>query len=334
MYRPFLHIFFTLLFSLPLGEGRGGAFAQQNLVPNPSFEDFTQCPCVDGQVDFAEPWHSSSGEADFFHTCSNAFLCAVGVPRNWQGYQFARTGEGYAGFTCYTDYAANNYEYLSVPLLEPLEAQSNYLLTFYLNQSNYSTFATLPVGAAFTQDETIYPSMGLEDLLVLEPQVQSSVFVTDTLNWTKVEGCFQAKGGEIYLTFGTFVWESELSFERILPDFGLQEHTYHFLDDVALIKIDSCLPEPLELKIPNVFTPNGDGINDYFQIEASDSLYGQLLVFNRWGKKVHSVSGEILSWNGIENGRRLPDGIYYYVITVIGKDRKTIVKKGFVHLLR
>jgi len=71
------------------------------------------------------------------------------------------------------------------------------------------------------------------------------------------------------------------------------------------------------VKVPNVFTPNGDGINDTWNIKnLADYVDCQVNVFNRYGQKVYSSHGYTVPWDGRMNGSPLPVGVYYYVINV------------------
>jgi len=119
--------------------------------------------------------------------------------------------------------------------------------------------------------------------------------------------------------------------------------TYRF-DSEEFVKVDSSL-----LEIPNVFTPNEDGANDYFQVKSISlkSFYGK--VFNRWGKLVFEWDDwktPEAGWNGknLGTGAELPSGTYYYVIEARGWDwdneaddfklYKDKIYTGFVTLLR
>jgi gliding motility-associated-like protein len=91
---------------------------------------------------------------------------------------------------------------------------------------------------------------------------------------------------------------------------------------------------PVDLFIPNVITPNGDGINDYFVISAKgsnkpvNSFYesSDLIIFNRWGRKVYQSTNYQNNWNG----GNLPDGTYFYVLKCKGYKDKSVVYKGSV----
>ncbi len=86
-----------------------------------------------------------------------------------------------------------------------------------------------------------------------------------------------------------------------------------------------------DLNIPNVFTPNADGINDYFEIENLEHYpQAQIQIFNRWGKKVFEHSDYYGNW---WDGRDQPDGVYYYVLIYSrGGERK--YAEGVVHIIR
>ncbi len=70
------------------------------------------------------------------------------------------------------------------------------------------------------------------------------------------------------------------------------------------------------LAIPNGFTPNGDGMNDLWEIEGLDRFPNVVVeVFNRWGAPVFSSRGYASPWDGRFQGAPLPAGTYYYTIS-------------------
>lgn len=67
--------------------------------------------------------------------------------------------------------------------------------------------------------------------------------------------------------------------------------------------------------IPNVFSPNGDGKNDTWNIKYLETFTaGNITIFNRYGQKVFSATPYNTPWDGKLNGNDLPIGVYYYII--------------------
>lgn len=88
-----------------------------------------------------------------------------------------------------------------------------------------------------------------------------------------------------------------------------------------------------DLDIPNTFSPNGDGVNDLWNITPLEAYPQSLLtVYNRYGKVVFKTEGNAQLWNGQFNGEDLPVGIYYYVLNFNEPDKKT--RSGWVSIIR
>lgn len=89
--------------------------------------------------------------------------------------------------------------------------------------------------------------------------------------------------------------------------------------------------------VPNVFTPNGDGVNDQFRAVASDQGEFSLTVFNRWGQEVWSTSDPRDSWDGTHGGITVPDGTYVYLLmhrVFCSEDESRRERIGHVTVLR
>ncbi len=104
-------------------------------------------------------------------------------------------------------------------------------------------------------------------------------------------------------------------------------YTISYLDGTLTI-----LPEEKSIFIPNTFTPNGDGINDTWNIKYLDTYVNcSVDIFTRWGQKIFTSTGYGIPWDGKYNGKTLPTGTYYYVINLKnGLDPLS----GFVALIR
>ena len=91
--------------------------AQQNLVPNGSFEDYTICPTSPSQVYVAIGWNDpTNASSDYYNSCAT-LMSLVGIPTNQFGRQFAYDGNAYLGFATY-DISYKNYrEYINIKLI-------------------------------------------------------------------------------------------------------------------------------------------------------------------------------------------------------------------------
>ena len=103
--------------------------------------------------------------------------------------------------------------------------------------------------------------------------------------------------------------------------------------DSILIKVETLCD--LDIEIPNAFTPNNDGINDFFQVANLSSNLGnvQINVFSRWGQKVFSGKDNS-GWDGKYKGKEMPADAYVYLIVLDCADREKKALKGDVILLR
>jgi gliding motility-associated-like protein len=108
----------------------------------------------------------------------------------------------------------------------------------------------------------------------------------------------------------------------------LNEQQLHALDSLAA---DSTAGK---LNIPNVFTPNGDQINDYFEVSTDGSTVYEFMIFTRTGTRVFHANSPRIFWDGKSNGGLdVKEGIYYYVIEQEG-EQDPFRRAGFIYLYR
>lgn len=106
---------------------------------------------------------------------------------------------------------------------------------------------------------------------------------------------------------------------QLQPMASPQENTRYYITatgESGCTGTDSMLLKVFKtLKIPNAFTPNGDGRNDTWRIPGLEEYHNATVqVFNRWGQIVYKSTGYSNPWRGDINGTPLPTGAYYYVI--------------------
>ena len=96
----------------------------------------------------------------------------------------------------------------------------------------------------------------------------------------------------------------------------------------------------LEIYVPNIFSPNQDGINEFFTLgfpEDWDILSAQVRVFSRWGELVFDSRDPYFTWDGTFKGEPLNPGIFVYTIeleTIINKENITISRFGDITIIK
>lgn len=88
-----------------------------------------------------------------------------------------------------------------------------------------------------------------------------------------------------------------------------------------------------ELFIPSTFTPNGDGINDFFEIQSNNLLEFNMNIFDRWGSLIYSTNSISNFWDGTLKGELVPSGNYTYNINLFAKNSKYYNKSGVINVI-
>lgn len=100
-----------------------------------------------------------------------------------------------------------------------------------------------------------------------------------------------------------------------------------FSQDEIIITVNNVL------KIPDSFTPNSDGVNDYWNIKGlAGNTTAEINIFNRNGEIIYKSIGYNQPWDGKHKGKNLPIGIYYYIINP--KSQNLPIYKGSIFIIR
>lgn len=235
----------------------------QNLVPNPGFETYAQCPFSGDQLHFAVPWKNATQDpSNFYHACSSDPYFSVPTLIIFQHYKWPRNGNGYVVIRNFSNAfrdvinpldGKGNGEYIITPLLSPLEQGRAYYLEFfvsplvrrYVNDPGANYGFTDAIGIALT-DTFVHREIFRANELPLPPAIENrGVLITDTAGWTRISGCYTAKGGERYATVGNFRNYAETMLEFIGPP-SYYYTQYSFIDDVFIGEFNP-LPDTLLL---------------------------------------------------------------------------------------
>lgn len=277
----------------------------QNLVPNPSFEEYYSCPTASfgSNMNHCKYWSQAMTSTDYFNSCGT---WSVSVPNNSSGYQMARNGNAYCGIVTNVvdpSLIGEWNEYLVVNLNTPLTINQAYRFKMYVNLADKSKLTTDKIGALFTINVPIPLDWRW---IPATPQVDNNPgnVIYDKENWMEIEQSFVADSSFQVLTIGNFNSSAGTDIYDTYSGTGWNgdvEYPYFLIDDVSLTPIHTiCL---------------GDSI----------SLYSQADSAHTWAES--SNPGEIISTDSILTVSPVVNSLYYnyigadtieYIVEIMG----------------
>jgi len=303
----------------------------QNLVPNPSFEDTIHCPTNTGEIANAKFWFSPLtplSSSDYFNSCSPY----LNVPNSPLGFQQARTGNAFAGIILYWHVYPNYREYIEIKLTASLIQNKKYCIEFFANLANASKFALDKIGLFLSNDSIIKDSL---TTIYNTPQIINNInIIYDTLSWVKISGEYYALGGEQFITIGNFYNFSSINIDTVGYPIDADSYAYYYIDDVSVYMCEDTMPTENQLTISNAFTPNGDGVNDYFKAHGQNIKSLNAKIFNRWGMELYEWNNINSCWDGKYNGNDVSEGVYFYFIEVNYIDGKSETRQGSIEVVK
>jgi gliding motility-associated-like protein len=174
-----------------------------------------------------------------------------------------------------------------------------------------ATVATSPQPEAFFTSDLTSPQSAGANVVFTDQTVSNGAAITST-TWTL--------DGGVVATGSGWTWENAMPGTHTIT--------------LTVVTAEGCTSSysmsftiiPEDIIIPNVFTPNNDGLNDAFVIENVQYYDNTLTIYNRWGQAVFEATNYRNNWRALD----LPDGTYYYVLHLAdGRDFA-----GHVTLLR
>ncbi len=221
--------------------------AQENLVPNGSFEQFSDCPMNPGNWT-AVSWNTPTFTPDYFNVCAqNNGEFSVSIPQNYLGFQPPSEGEAYAGITPFNKNLPEAREYLVAELSSEMIASWRYEIKFFVSPSERAQYAVSTLGAALTSEPPEVVSIATPNGMIdAVPQIMPDerIPITDTAKWILICDTVWATGGEKYITIGNFHLDGDsdtLRFNPNQPPLGNWPSTfaYYYIDDVSVVALDS-----------------------------------------------------------------------------------------------
>jgi hypothetical protein len=304
----------------------------QNLVPNPSFENYDTCPHYYGYLHYSEFWFNPNitniGTPDLFNVC--CIGGEVDIPSNSIGTQLAKTGNGYAGFCPILD-TLNSREYIEVELINSLVQGQAYCVEFYVSLAEISSISTSNIGVYFSNDSLLDTTQA-NAISFVSPQVEndSMLFLVDKTSWMKIFGNFIAQGGEKFMTIGNFRNTQNSQTQNVLG--GVAPFAYYYIDDVSVMDCNDTITSINEVEINYHFSvypnPNNGSFTVEYAIEENDQA--DLCIYSIEGRKIacHKLNSAEKKIKIQEN--LFSNGMYFYQIhlngNVAAQDRLIIIK--------
>lgn len=264
----------------------------QNLVKNPGFEFFYDCPIRIGQFSKTKDWFSgNAGTPELYHlNCKEFFIEEKLSPFS---------GNGYVGLILHCQYK-EAIEYIGTELSDSLEKDQEYCLSFWV-RAKTSPFYISNLGAIFRkEDPSISYWGGIRDLFDVRNE---SGFITPDMGWVQVSGRFTAKGGEKFLVLGNFAEADQTATLADIngnrPQMGWM--SYYYIDEVKLSRFQESEGCPTESqKLEAIMLPSSqDSLRltlyfdfDRFVLKPSEKLrLDSLLNSIRANEYNHFISG-------------------------------------------
>ena len=213
----------------------------QNLVGNPSFEEYSMCPSQPGELFKADGWTINVNTSDYFNSCCGC-PNILNVPYTGYGYQYPSTGDGFAGFLGLPIGGPATREFLGRALDNPMVLGQKYYVSFKVNfsQNAYTSLCGQDkIGMKFTNvnhgiDTVLNPPFA-ED----SAHVYTDDIIMDTLNWVTISGSFIADSAYQYMMIGVFFNAADVTLNCV-DSTSVFKWNYYYVDDVC-VSVDSAL---------------------------------------------------------------------------------------------
>jgi gliding motility-associated-like protein len=179
-----------------------------------------------------------------------------------------------------------------------------------------------------------------ETIEILDAPVAGISFVGDQLEYeviSFVDGSFGAT--EYIYDFDDGTGSQESDPQHIFTDAGQYLVTQTVSNssgcsDESSVLVSILSEEILAPKLPNAFTPNGDGENDVFFVRGGPFATVHMEIYNGWGEMIFTSDDPLFGWDGTVDGKPEQVGTYIYTATATTIDGREFVKSGKVALIR
>lgn len=225
-----------------------------NLVPNPSFERYYECPDHLEAIRFRRipAWVSTPPMCtpDYFNKCGTR---GYRVPKNRCGVVAAKDGQAYVGMILRVGNPEGDpqgwyyREHITARLKRPLKKDYRYAVRMHLALSTYANYAIANIGMLFTKR-----AKRIRWNKVYVPQIITprNKYFDQPNRWVLVQDTMVAKGGEAFITIGEFNNFGDHQVKKVTNSRKYRRkfnfnRAYYFIDDIAVVELDKVVTDTL-----------------------------------------------------------------------------------------
>ncbi len=305
--------------------------AGQNLVQNPGFENYSSLPSTVAQWSLAYNWsnaNSPTASPDYLHLNGSGM---VQLPNSVFGTISPYQGNALMGLAMWHRISNDFREYISQSLATPLTVGRSYTFSFYISNGipgMYGGTGIQNVQVDFSVDpinQILSTPLGYTPLLSSRTMIYSN-------NWIKISYTFIATAPYVHFAIGNFMNDANTITEQF--NSTVYPSAYYFIDEVSLIlnpKIKDDPQSEITLEMPNLITPNNDGLNDLFVPIISKGIVSMnTIIYNRWGTEIYETDNPLIEWDG----EYVSDGIYYWIVYYTDINGVKNNLEGWVNILK
>lgn len=214
--------------------------AQENLVPNPSFEEVEDKIKEGGMIELAYPWQAATmNPVDLYSEKSKNE--DFSVPKNAYGSEPANTGTNYAGISLFGFGGRLPRTYLGVELNQELEEGKEYCMKFHVSMADFSKYAVNNLAIYVDFESIVEKTDGILKLVPHVKSLKNEAFEKQYL-WTAVCGIYKAEGGEKFIAIGNFdsneqTIQKKIRLSKEFAGNRQQNNAYYYIDDVSVVEL-------------------------------------------------------------------------------------------------
>jgi len=302
-------------------------YAQENLIPNSSFEDTITLNPTEGSFiqNFIPNWN---GWVSIYFNSLIANSYAK-TPSNYIGYQNPRTGNAYAAVKSSSVLLTQKRTYLQTKLKEQLQIGKKYCIKMYASLGDSCLWANNSLQVFFSNDSLDATNT---QLIYVQPQINfyNHPSLNNKTDWVELIDTLTSIGTEKWITIGNFLPDSiseillleDTCYSSISGTILCQSHYY--IDDVSLVLVNETnTNDDRDIEHDFLIFPNP--ASNYLQIEAQDQSNSQYKIFNYLGQLVEQwQSNRIIQNLELSN---LSNGFYLLQAT---NNKGIVEQKKFV----